>query len=194
MINRENMNAGDAFAGAFQTACMTVTRDRPNFRFYEVHGLNPNTVFTLANGDMEMVIDTKLRRRAVQQTLFGINAAEWFAWQQPDRDHLPVVQIGWDADGEAVRQNREWRPMGRVAILGYASYQPAGQRLIAQWIDQIEVAFVGQEFVDTQLATYSTLSTVLQEGIRVEQELADEIERLTRANALANPCLNPNEP
>ena len=193
MINRENMNAGDAFAGAFQNAYMMVIRDHPNLRFYEVHGLNPNTVFTLANGDMEMVIDTKLRRGPVQQNMFGINAAEWFAWQQPDRDHLPVVQISWDAAGEAIRQNRELRPMGRVAILGYASYRPADRRLIAQWIDQIVVAAVGPEFVDTQLESYNSLSDILQEGIGIEQAVADQIEQRTFANALANAALNPND-
>ena len=194
MINRENMNAGEAFAGAFQTAFVASMRNCPNLRFYEVHVLNPNTVFMVASDDMEIVVDTKLRRTFARPNLFGINANEWVAWQQPNQNHLPVVQIGWDANGQAVRHGREWHPMGRVAILGHANYRPPGQRLIAQWIDQIEVAAVGPEFIDTRLESYTTLSIVLQQGIGIEQALADEIEGVTRRNALAIPGFIPNHP
>ena len=194
MINRENMEAGDVFAGAFQNACMGAIQDQERLRLYEVHVLNPNTVFMLANGEAEMVIDTKLRRTAGQHNWFGINAGEWHAWQQPNQDHLPVVPIIRVDNGEVLRGGRELRQVAAVAVLGYASYQPAGHRLIAQWIDQIEVAAAGQEFVDTELASYATLSAILQEGIGLEQDLADEIEQLTNANALANPLLNPNGP
>lgn len=62
MINDENRRAGDAFAGAFQGALVAALREHQNLQLYEVHILNPNTVFMLANGEREMVIDAKLRR------------------------------------------------------------------------------------------------------------------------------------
>ena len=193
MINHEAMAAGNAFAGAFQNACMAAIRDQYAFRLYEEYILNPGTVFMLTNGQMELVVDTKLRRTTGQHDQFGINADGWQRWQLQNREPLPVVQVVWGAGGEAIRLNRELRPVREVAVLGYASYRPATRRLIAQWIDQIVVAAVGLEYVDTQLESYSTLSTILQEGIGIEQQLADQIEQRTLANVLANPDLNPND-
>lgn len=194
MVDHQNVQAGDAFAGAFQNAFVAAMRDHQNLRLYEVHVLKPNTMFMLTNGQMEMVVDTKLRRTTINQTLFGINAAEWFAWQQPGRDHLPVVRIVQDADGQEVRLNREWRPVAPVAILGYASYRPVDERLVAQWINLIEAAVPNGDFVDTQLDSYATLSAVLQGGIGINVELAHWIEHRTLRNALDRPILEPDAP
>ena len=50
----------------------------------------------------------------------------------------------------------------------------------------------GDEVFDTELASYANLSTILQEGIGIDPELAQQIELQTFANALATPILNPN--
>ena len=194
MINDENRQAGEAFAGAFQGALVAALREHQNLRLYEVHILNPNTVFMLANGEREMVIDTKLRRSCGRNDWFGINAHEWFAWHRPDLDHLWAVQIVLDAEGQAVELGREMRPIRPVAILGYACYRPVDERLIAQWIDFIQVAGVNGRFVDTRLGSYTTLSAVLQQRIGMDAELAEWIQQRTLANALERPILEPDAP
>ena len=192
MIDPENMDVGYQFAGAFLTACIAVVQAHPNLRLYQIHGLNLNTVFILSNGNMEMVIDTKLRRNAAHYNQFGINAGEWLEWQHPNRVQLPVVEVVVLADGEIGNRNQHMRPMCPIAILAYATYRPENDRLFAQSLGQIRVVAEGPEFVDTELSSYANLSAILQEGVGVELQLAQQIEQQTLANALANPLLNPH--
>lgn len=194
MIDHEDWQAGDAFAGAFQGAVVEALPEHQNLRFYEEYILNPTTVFMLANGGREMVIATKLRRSRGRDNWFGINKDEWHAWCRPGLDNLCVVQTVINAEMQAVRLGREMRPMRPVAILGYASYRPVEERLIAQWIDRIEVAGVNGRFVDTQLGSYTTLSAVLQGGIGMDAELAEWIQQRTLAIALERRVLEPHGP
>ena len=49
------------------------------------------------------------------------------------------------------------------------------------------------EFVDTDLATYARLHTILEQGLGIEAELALTIEEQTLANALLDQKLNPQQ-
>lgn len=200
MVNAENMDVGYAFAYAFQRACMATIQDNPNLRLYQVHGYNPNTIFILANGDREITIDTKARLSTGNYHWFGINAIEWRWWQHPDRVQLPVVEVVVLADGAIGNGNQHMRPMCPVAILAYAGYRPENERLYAQWIPNIikimpggpVVLPNGEQVFDTVLASYANLSIILQQGIGVDEHLAQQVEQQTLANALATPILNPN--
>lgn len=86
------------------------------------------------------------------------------------------------------------RPIRPVAVLGYASYRPVAERLIAQWINFIRVAAVNGRFVDTQLGSYAALSAVPQQGIGMDAELAEWIQQRTLQNALECPILEPDAP
>ena len=50
----------------------------------------------------------------------------------------------------------------------------------------------GEEVFDTVLASDANLSTILQQGIGMDMQLAQQVEQQTLANALAIPTLNPN--
>ena len=200
MVNPENMDVGYAFAHAFLTACIAAVQALPNLRLYQVHGLNLNTAVILGNGDREIAIDTKARRSKANYHWFGINAVEWRWWQHPNRVQLPVVEVVVLAGGGIGNRNQHMRPMCPVAILAYASYRTLQDgRLLAQWIPHIEVMPGnpvilpnGEEVFDTVLASYANLSTILQQGIGMDMQLAQQVEQQTLANALAIPTLNPD--
>ena len=68
------------------------------------------------------------------------------------------------------------RPMPRVAISAYASYRALEHgRLFAQWLPHIGVVDHGVEFVDTELATYTNLSTIFHQSIGIELELPSRL-------------------
>ena len=199
MVNAENMDVGYAFSRAFVTACIAAIQVHPNLSLYQVHGLNANTAFILANGNAEIIIDTKVRRSTGKYNRFGINAVEWGWWQHPNRVQLPVVEVVMLTDGAIVTRNQHMRPMCPVAILAYACYRTLEHgRLFAQWLPQTGVMPGGpvvlpngEEVFDTVLATYANLSAILQEGVGMEMQLAQQIEEQTLAGTLANPILNP---
>ena len=116
MIDPENMDVGYQFAGAFLTACIAAIQARPNLHLYQVCGLNCNTAFILANGNMEIAIDTKARRSTANNRLFGINAVEWRRWLHPNLIQLPVVEVIVLADGEIGNRNQHMRPVCPVAF------------------------------------------------------------------------------
>ena len=50
MVDHQNVQAGDAFAGAFQNAFVAAMRDHQNLRLYEVHVLNPESTEAMGRG------------------------------------------------------------------------------------------------------------------------------------------------
>ena len=181
MTDYDAMEAGYDFAATFQRAYIAAMRDHENLRLYQQDILNRSTIFLLASDEAEMLIDTKLRTNTVRYDRFGINVDEWNTWQQADGLHLPFAQIVIRAAGEVDIRQRILRPVPRVAILGCASDRPVEQCLIAQWVDRIR-AQIGPRYADTLLESYTTLSAVLQEGIGIEPELADQIQQQVLAD------------
>ena len=184
IVKPQNMDRGYAFAHAFRNACFAAMQEHPNIHLYHVEVFDENTAFVLANGNLTMLVDTKMRTHAWRGRLFGINAGEWQRLRNPN-----IQVFGTDV---RTGQRRNIIP-GQVAILAYLSQAlENGRRLFAQWLPNIRVAEQGPEFVDTELASYANLSAILQEGIGIEPELAQQIKQQTLANALAIPALNPN--
>ena len=84
MVNPEHMNLGYEFAYAFQSAFFDAAQEHPDLHIHIVQGLNENTAFVLANGERELLIDTKARRSHGGNTAwFGINVQEWLGWHNP---------------------------------------------------------------------------------------------------------------
>ena len=191
--NYHNMQRGFDFAATFQRACLEAIRPHRNLGLFQVRRENDNAAFMLANGDERMFIVTKWRSGTGHEDLFGVNANDWHWWQNPWP--VPVVDL------QAPPAQRELQEVGahQVTILAYASYRPENERLFAQWIPNIEVMPGGpvvlpngEQVFDTVLASYANLSIILQQGIGMDEQLAQQVERQTLANALATPILNPN--
>ena len=187
------MNLGYEFAYAFKTAFFGVAQQHRDLHVCIVQGLNENTAFVLANGDMGMLLDTKARRsHGGNLAWFGINAQEWLGWQNPGPYRVLAREVqhgGHDLQYAAVLPHE----VLAVAILAYAGYRPVDQcRLFAQWVPHIGVGHQAGEFADTDLGTYARLHTVLEQGLGIEEELALVIEERTLANALQNQRLNPH--
>ena len=180
-VEAEAVNApmvqGYAFAGAFAEACRAVIQQHQlDLQFCQVYALNRNTSFVLINGNMGMFIDTIARFSAIPAHLFGINAAQLDVLLQPPIRAYCGGPLHLD----------------QIAVLAYAGHRPLGAgRVFAQWAEQIEVVQIQGQLADTALETYATLGAILAEGIGIEMNLTAEIERLTIANALACPILNP---
>ena len=91
-----------------------------------------------------------------------------------------------------------------IAVLAYAGFRNIDRgRLFAQWVQDIHIwapyCPIGKDaqnpenwIANVNLADFQSLAQILCQGLGMELELAQQVERRTLENALANPRLNPN--
>ena len=81
MVDHQNVQAGDAFAGAFQNAFVAAMRDHQNLRLYEVHVLIPESTEAMCAGVDTRVDGQGRANRPGQVPIDGNDGGPQWPWR-----------------------------------------------------------------------------------------------------------------